>query len=70
MLLYYASVLIATKIFGQKEQFKTLKNEILDIKHELERIKDASELSADFLSPIRTALEIINGFYNEYNEDI
>ena len=67
---YIKSALYQTiVVIGNKVQFEKLNNEILAIKHELERIMNASEVSEELLCPIRTALEIINGFDNEYNED-
>ena len=56
-------------VIGNKVQFERLNDEILAIKHELERIQNASEVSEKLLYPIRTALEIINGFDNKYNMD-
>lgn len=50
---------------GNQIQFEKLKYILKETADELKRIERAEDVTSDLLSPIRTAVEIINGFHTE-----
>jgi uncharacterized protein (DUF1778 family) len=49
-------------VIGNQVQFEKLKTQLDEIVSELRRIEHAEDVSENLLAPIRTAIEIINGF--------
>ena len=52
-------------VIGNQVQFEKLKIQLDEIMTELCRIERAEDVSENLLAPIRTAVEIINGFGSE-----
>lgn len=61
--LYQKSVVV-----GNQVQFEKLKQTLNEIAVELKRIEQAEDATIDLLSPIRTAVEIINSFTQKTNK--
>jgi hypothetical protein len=55
-------------IIGNQVQFGKLKTQLDEILSELRRIERAEDMSENLLAPIRTAVEIINGFGSDSND--
>jgi hypothetical protein len=55
-------------VIGNQVQFGKLKTQLDEILSELRRIERAEDMSENSLAPIRTAVEIINGFGSESND--
>ena len=55
-------------VIGNQVQFKKLKALLDEIVTELRRIESVEEVSVNLLTPIRTAVEIINGFGSDGND--
>lgn len=53
-------------VVGNQVQFEKLQVQLDEIVNELKRIERAEDITSDLLAPIRTAVEIINGFNAEY----
>jgi len=49
-------------VVGNQVQFEKLRTQLDEIVIELKRIARAEEATSELLAPIRTAVEIINGF--------
>ena len=49
-------------VVGNQVQFEKLRTQLDEIVVELKRITHAEDITSDLLAPIRTAVEIINGF--------
>ena len=49
-------------VVGNQVQFEKLRTQLDEIVVELKRITHAEDITSDLLTPIRTAVEIINGF--------
>ena len=49
-------------VVGNQVQFEKLRTQLDEIVVELKRITHAEDITSDLLVPIRTAVEIINGF--------
>jgi malonyl CoA-acyl carrier protein transacylase len=52
-------------VVGNPVQFEKLRVQLDEIVSELKRIERAEDVTSDLLAPIRTAVEIINGFHTE-----
>lgn len=52
-------------VVGNQVQFEKLRVQLDEIVTELKRIERADDMTSDLLAPIRTAVEIINGFHTE-----
>ena len=52
-------------VVGNQVQFEKLRVQLDEIVTELKRIECAEDVTSDLLAPIRTAVEIINGFEAE-----
>jgi len=55
-------------VIGNQVQFAKLKALLDEIVAELRRIESAEKVSVNLLKPIRTAVEIINGFGSDSND--
>jgi len=49
-------------VVGNQVQFEKLRTQLDEIVVELKRITHTEDITSDLLAPIRTAVEIINGF--------
>lgn len=52
-------------VVGNQVQFEKLRAQLDEIAKELKRIEHAEDVASELLGPIRTAVEIINGFSPE-----
>lgn len=52
-------------VIGNQVQFDKLRVQLDEILKELQRIIRVDDVAEDLLAPIRTAIEIINGFEND-----
>ena len=52
-------------VIGNQVQFNKLKEELNEILTELKRIESAEDITEELLTPIRTAVEIIQGCNEE-----
>ncbi|MDD3363309.1 MAG: mobilization protein [Hespellia sp.] len=54
---------------GNPRVYKALRNEMAEIKKELQRIEKASEVSEDFLEVLKLVTITLNGLKEETNDD-